>query len=91
VNVLPTFQSTGIKLKLLAALFSGGHCLVNTPMVIGTSLEELVTIADTAETMKAALKELLKEEFPIEKVSLRKEGLTKFQNQFTADRLIKVL
>jgi hypothetical protein len=91
VNVLPTFQSTGIKLKLLAALFNGGHCLVNAPMVVGTSLEKLVTIADSAETMKAALSELLKKEFPIEKVCLRKEGLVKFQNQFTVNLLIKAL
>tara|TARA_B110000459_G_scaffold175614_1_gene199090 strand:+ start:1224 stop:2342 length:1119 start_codon:yes stop_codon:yes gene_type:complete len=91
VNVLPTFQSTGIKLKLLAALFSGGHCLVNSPMVIGTSLEELVTIADTTETMKSALKELLKQEFPAENISFRKEKLVRFQNKFTADCLIKVI
>jgi len=91
VNILPTFQSTGIKLKLLAALFSGGHCLVNSPMVIGTSLEELVTIADTTETMKSALKELLKQEFPAENISFRKEKLVRFQNKFTADCLIKVL
>ena len=29
INVLPTFQSTGVKLKLLSALFSGRFCLVS--------------------------------------------------------------
>src|ERR1019366_3969226 len=28
INVLPTFQATGIKLKLLAVLFTGRHCIV---------------------------------------------------------------
>ena len=31
VNVLPTFQATGIKLKLLLCLFTGRHVVCNTP------------------------------------------------------------
>ena len=58
VNVLPTFQSTGIKLKLLASLFIGKSCLVNTPMVEGTGLEQLCIIADTPEDFKNALNNL---------------------------------
>ena len=41
INILPTFQATGIKLKLLAALFNGRHCIVNSPMVANTGLEQL--------------------------------------------------
>lgn len=58
-NVLPTFQSTGIKLKLLAALFCGRRCLVNTPMVKDTGLESLCLIADTAEDMRNSILEIM--------------------------------
>jgi hypothetical protein len=51
INILPTFQATGIKLKLLAALFNGRHCIVNTPMVANTGLEPLTTICNTKEIM----------------------------------------
>ncbi len=52
INVLPTFQATGIKLKLLMALYTGRHCIVNQPMVDNTGLEELCSIQNTAEEMK---------------------------------------
>lgn len=51
VNVLPTFQATGIKLKLLAALFNGRHCVVNSPMIVNTGLEELCSIKDSSSEM----------------------------------------
>ena len=42
INILPTSQSTGIKLKLLAALFAGKHCIANSLMVENTNLETLL-------------------------------------------------
>ncbi|MCK5705555.1 MAG: hypothetical protein KAI29_30605, partial [Cyclobacteriaceae bacterium] len=41
VNLLQTSQATGIKLKLMHALFAGRHCLVNPQMVEGTGLQKL--------------------------------------------------
>ncbi|MFM2207571.1 MAG: hypothetical protein RL213_1546 [Bacteroidota bacterium] len=58
VNVLPTFQSTGIKLKLLASLFTGRHCLVNGPMVRNTGLEGLCLQADSPSQFRERLKEI---------------------------------
>jgi hypothetical protein len=53
IHLLITHQSTGIKLKLLAALFSGKHCLVNDDMVKGTGLENLCEIGnEPAEFIK---------------------------------------
>ena len=42
VLVLPTFQPTGIKLKLIDALFNGRHIIVNSPMIAGTGLEKIL-------------------------------------------------
>ena len=47
INILPTFQATGIKLKLLSALYTGRHCIVNSPMVANTGLESLCHVADS--------------------------------------------
>lgn len=55
VQLLPTFQATGIKLKLLESLFNGRFCLANTPMVAQTGLEDLCIVADTASDFVAAL------------------------------------
>ena len=45
VIVLPTFQSTGIKLKLIDSLYKGKHVITNDKMVEGFPLPELVSIA----------------------------------------------
>lgn len=55
VNVLPTFQATGIKLKLLLCLFSGRHVVCNTPMVQDTGLESLCRVHDDPETMRLSI------------------------------------
>ncbi len=55
VNVLPTFQATGIKLKLLLCLFRGRHVVCNTPMVQDTGLEALCRVHDDTGTMRLSI------------------------------------
>ncbi|MCB0790605.1 MAG: glycosyltransferase [Flavobacteriales bacterium] len=55
VNVLPTFQATGIKLKLLLCLFTGRHIVCNTAMVKDTGLEEVCMVHDDPETMRLSI------------------------------------
>ncbi len=90
VNILPTFQATGIKLKLLLALYNGRHCLVNTPMVVNTGLEDLCHIADEPQLMKSALKNLFNKEMTFEDIEKRKNILEHngFMNAHNADILI---
>lgn len=59
VHVLPAFNSTGVKIKLLNALFSGRHVLVNSAAVEGSGLETLCEIADTPEAFIARINMLL--------------------------------
>lgn len=61
VNVLPTFQATGIKLKLLLCLFTGRHVVCNTPMVDGTGLKELCHVHDDPGGMRASIKACMSE------------------------------
>ncbi len=91
-NLLPTFQATGIKLKLLSSLFIGRTCIVNTPMVINTGLESLCTIADSPEEMKEAVKAAMGKSFPMEEIKKREEILLNdFSNSRNAKKLMKLI
>ncbi|MGN0036247.1 MAG: glycosyltransferase [Bacteroidaceae bacterium] len=59
VNLLLTFQATGVKLKLLNALRQGAYCVANPPMVEGTGLESLCLVADGAEALARAVRRAL--------------------------------
>lgn len=63
VNLMVTFQPTGLKLKLLHALFNGRFCLVNKHMVHGTELGSLCEIADTPDEIISALTKLMNRQF----------------------------
>lgn len=77
INVLPTFQNTGIKLKLINSLFIGRHCLVNDKMVKNTGLEHLCTLANSPDEIVKAIKKLWKTPFTEKDIEDRKEVLTK--------------
>jgi len=59
INLAPSFNHTGIKLKILNALFNGRHCIANSQAVTGSGIEALVCIADDAENTKKAILELI--------------------------------
>ncbi len=88
INILPTFQATGIKLKLLAALFLGRHCIVNTPMVSNTGLEELCIVKDSATEMTQAIEAIREQAFTNDLIEKRKGILSKqFSNDINAKKL----
>lgn len=92
INILPTFQATGIKLKLLAALYSGRHCIVNSFMVEKTGLEDICTIANTSQEMKEAVKKLFAKQFSETEIEKRKKVLLSgFGNQENIRKLIDVI
>jgi hypothetical protein len=92
INVLPTFQATGIKLKLLAALFTGRHCIVNTPMVSNTGLEQLCSIKDSAEEMVAEISRLFIIPFDMNEQQKRESILLEdFSNVKNVRKLIELI
>ena len=92
VNILVTFQATGLKLKLLNTLYKGRFCLVNNKMLNGTGLDELCIIGDSAEVQKVLLKDLFRQEFKESSIELRKEILNRqYSNQHNAEKLIELV
>lgn len=92
VNVLPTFQATGIKLKLLAALYTGRHCLVNSYMVKNTGLESLCKVEDSDKRYRAAVQSLFQRDFDSDELAKREEILhSRFCNTVNAEKLVELI
>jgi hypothetical protein len=92
ICLIPTFQDTGLKLKLLASLFSGRFCIANAPMIHKTGLEHLCHQADTPKEMIDCINELFDQEFSSEEIGKRKSILEDiFSNRRNALNIIKLL
>jgi glycosyltransferase involved in cell wall biosynthesis len=92
VNILVTFQATGLKLKLLNTLYNGRFCLVNEAMTKGTSLESLCETGNTTEELQSRLKDLFKEEFTISEANRRAEYLKeRYDNNVNGQKMIGLI
>lgn len=86
INLLLTFQYTGIKLKLLYALRKGrGHCLVNSPMIPDDNIRFWCHTGDTAEELAWVICHLHTMKPSVKQLQERKDGLDKagYNNQVT--------
>ena len=91
VHLLPTFQSSGIKLKLINALFSGRHIVINSQMMHPV-LEKHVKIADTAEEFATAVECCYQSTFSEKQLAERERMLEEhFSNSRNAALLAKKL
>lgn len=90
INILPSFNNTGIKLKLLNALYNGRHCVVNDATVQSTGLESACHIGTNANAFKSLVMQLYHQPFGEEEIRLRKKLLLgNFDNHRNAQRLIQ--
>lgn len=58
VNILISFHSAGMKLKLLNALFNGRFCVVNHFMVDGTGMEKYCLVGNDASELRRQLEQI---------------------------------
>lgn len=86
INILYTMQDTGIKLKLLNALYMGRHCIANSKMCDNTGLEKLCNIADLPEKISNLVNKLMKTDFESDEIEKRKIF---FQNNFNNKLSVK--
>jgi hypothetical protein len=94
INVLPSFNKniTGIRLKLLHALFEGRHCIVNDPMVAGTGLEGACHIGTNANAFASIITQLYHQPFREEEIQLREHLLcSTYDNEKNTRKLIQWL
>lgn len=92
INLLPSFNSTGIKLKLLHALFKGRHCIANKAMIDGTGLETTCEITASAKEFVDVINKLSNQPFKEEDLTLRTHLLGNiFNNKINAERIIQLI
>ena len=92
VNVMVTDQPTGLKLKLLNALYNGRFCLVNDDMVRGTSLDRLCIVAETPEQFIAEINRLMDEDFTNDDIEERDDALKElYQNEKNAQLILNTI
>lgn len=92
INILLTFQETGLKLKLLNTLYIGRYCLVNSKMLAGTNLHELCLIADNNEVIKNKINKIFTKEFNHKDLELRERILNQnFSNQSNLNKLLQLV
>ncbi len=92
VNILVTFQATGLKLKLLNVLYQGRFCLVNDKMLNGTGLDDLCIVGNDAQALKNELRKLFGMEFTEEEITRREKSLSElYSNSRNADMLIGLI
>jgi len=90
IHILPSFNATGIKLKLVNALFNGRHCVVNKATVEGSGLEEACHIAEDAKSCKTIIEQLYAVPFTKEEIELRHRLLDNlFNNDTNARQMIE--
>lgn len=90
INILPSYHTTGIKLKLINALFNGRHCLVNEATVIGSGLEAACFMAESADDFCSIIMQLQNQPFTKEEITLREELLSNmFSNEANAKQQVK--
>ena len=92
INVLLSFQRSGMKLKLLNALYRGRFCIVNRSMIQNTGLESLCILKNTSKEIAAAIESYMNLQFSQNQIHDRHEILEKtFSNKKNAAKIIEIL
>lgn len=92
IHLLPTFQDTGIKHKLLNALYNGRFVVANDKMVANTGLESLCIVHNTSEEIIHAIQLLMDRPFDSTQIERRKSILMdEFNNDINIFKLIALL
>ncbi len=92
IHILPTFQPTGLKLKLLYALFKGRHVIVNNQMLFGNGLEKCCTVANTPTEIATGIQQLKDQAFTTADIENRAAILAAhYNNRVNARRIVTLL
>lgn len=92
VHVLPAFQATGFKLKLLHSLQSNKEVIANKAMVANTGLKSWVTLAETATAFRKAVANALENPLAEASIKDRHEFLRKhYSNSAQAKKIIDLM
>lgn len=87
IHVLPSLNSTGVKLKLLNALFNGRHCITNRNGSSGSGIAKGIVVQNTDSGWIEAISSLMQKDFTSAEVEERQAILSLYNNLENARRL----
>lgn len=87
INTLPVFNTTGVKLKLLHALFEGRFCITNHEGIAGSGITKGIAIANTAVEWRIMVRELYTKTFTQEHALERSFLQDLYNNKKNAEEL----
>lgn len=87
INVLPSLNHTGVKLKLLNALFNGRHCITNENGIKGSRIHQGVMVMERPSEWIHHIQALQNEEFTSYHIREREVILSLYDNRQNAERL----
>ncbi|MCU7552176.1 glycosyltransferase [Chitinophagaceae bacterium LB-8] len=91
VHILPSLNQTGVKLKLLNALFNGRFCITNERGIKGSGLEKACLIAEDADEYIKIINTLKQTPFSLRESALRQDLLQLYNNDINARKIIAEL
>lgn len=91
INLLPTFQATGFKLKLLNALFNGRFCMGTPQLVEGTGLGNACVILENTNDFIVEINRLMIVEFNNEHLENRKALMKSYSNSASVSYLLTLI
>lgn len=80
INVLPSFSTAGIKLKLLNALYNGRFCIANKQTLHGSNVNQLCIEANTADEFIRLIEQYFTQPFVIDLINKRQNVLNNLYN-----------
>ena len=91
INILPSLNNTGVKLKILNALYNGKHCIANNDAELGLGLKGLCICSDEKDTLKKLISEYFITPFTENQIDKRRILGTIYNNDKNAEKIIKYL
>jgi hypothetical protein len=91
INLLHSFQSSGMKIKLLYSLFLGRHCIAHKNVIANSGLDDLCFGWETEDQLIEKVKYLLDKPFTKAESEKRKKKLNdNFSNRKNTTQLLRL-
>ena len=90
LNLFFSNHSSGVKLKLINALFNANHCLIGKEFVVNDDFKHVCTVVEQHEWEEKILK-LFKTPFDKNSLEKRNRVLMNYSNDFNLNSLCKVI
>lgn len=87
INILPSLNTTGVKLKLLHAIFEGRFCITNTSGAGGSGIARGISVMTDAEAMAAEIDRLWDADFTAALRDERAAVAQRYDNRKNAELL----